>query len=66
MEGRDWLPMRRRSRKPRVVTSTHGSPRRSSSAFVATVVPIRMHWMRLVSSGWPFGCGSPVTWAAED
>jgi len=36
MRGRLWLPMCSRSRKPRVVTSAHRSPLRSSSALVAT------------------------------
>ena len=35
--------MRSASRKPRVVTSSVGSPLRSSSALVATVVPIFTH-----------------------
>ena len=41
MRGRFWYPMRSASPKPRVMTSTVGSPRRSSSALVATVVPSR-------------------------
>ena len=40
MSGRCWPPMRMASSSPAVMTSTVGSPRRSSSAFVATVVPI--------------------------
>jgi hypothetical protein len=38
--GRACVPIRSASRKPRVVTSTTRSPRRSSRALVATVVPI--------------------------
>ena len=38
--GRAWVAIRSASRKPRVVTSSVRSPRRSRSAFVATVVPI--------------------------
>ena len=40
MSGRCWPPIRIASSNPAVITSTVGSPRRSSSAFVATVVPI--------------------------
>src|SRR3569832_255318 len=38
--GRFWYAMRSASRKPCVVTSSVGSPLRSRSALVATVVPI--------------------------
>ena len=38
--GRAWLPMRSASAKPRLTTSSVRSPLRSSSALVATVVPI--------------------------
>ena len=38
--GRAWLPMRSASAKPRLTTSRVRSPLRSSSALVATVVPI--------------------------
>ncbi len=38
--GLACVAMRNASRKPRVITSTVGSPLRSSSALVATVVPI--------------------------
>ncbi len=41
--GRDWLPMRRRSRKPRVISSACLWPLRSRSAFVATVVDSLMY-----------------------
>ena len=44
--GRFWYAMRNASRKPRVVTSSVGSPLRSSSALVATVVPILTHSTR--------------------
>jgi hypothetical protein len=40
MSGRCWPPIRMASSNPAVMTSSVGSPRRSSSAFVATVVPI--------------------------
>src|SRR5438552_8273624 len=43
IRGRSWYAMRSASRKPRVVTSSVGSPLRSSSALVATVVPIFTH-----------------------
>lgn len=49
MCGLAWLPMRRMSRKPLLVTRTIGSPLRSSKAFVATVVPIRIQPIRVVS-----------------
>src|ERR1700681_4637841 len=38
--GRVWLPIRSASAKPRLTTRRVRSPRRSSSALVATVVPI--------------------------
>ena len=38
--GRAWLPMRSTSAKPRFTSSSMRSPLRSSSALVATVVPI--------------------------
>ena len=38
--GRAWLPMRSMSAKPRLTSSRVRSPLRSSSALVATVVPI--------------------------
>ena len=38
--GRAWYPIRSASRKPRVAISSVRSPLRSSSALVATVVPI--------------------------
>jgi hypothetical protein len=38
--GLDWLPMRNTSQKPLVVTKAVRSPLRSSSALVATVVPM--------------------------
>lgn len=41
--GRDWFPMSRRSRKPRVISSACLWPLRSSSAFVATVVDSLMY-----------------------
>jgi hypothetical protein len=41
IRGRSWYPIRSASPNPRVITSAVRSPRRSSSAFVATVVPIR-------------------------
>ena len=44
--------MRKPSRKPCVVTSTVGSPLRSSKALVATVVPILTH------SIWSTGMGA--------
>ena len=43
MSGRDWLPMKSRSPKPLVTTRAIRSPCLSRSAFVATVVPIRIH-----------------------
>jgi hypothetical protein len=46
--------MRSASRKPRVVTSSVGSPLRSSKALVATVVPIFTH------STWSGVIGSPA------
>lgn len=54
-----WLPMCSRSGKPFVTSSAQRSPLRSSSAFVATVVPMRMLPMREVSSGWSRGWGMP-------
>ena len=41
--GRAWLPMRSASAKPWLTTSRVRSPLRSSSALVATVVPILTH-----------------------
>ena len=41
--GLDWFPMWSKSLKPLVITSATLSPLRSSNAFVATVVPIRIH-----------------------
>jgi hypothetical protein len=49
--------MRSASRKPRVVTSSVRSPLRSSSALVATVVPIFTHSTCCGVIGWPdFSC----------
>ena len=50
--GRAWLPMRSASAKPRLTTSSVRSPLRSSSALVATVVPI------LTASIGPGGIGA--------
>ena len=61
MAGRAWLPMWRRSRKPAVMARAQRSPSRSSNAFVATVVPMRMEAMREVSKGDERGCGMPVS-----
>ena len=52
--------MRRPSRKPRVVTSSVGSPLRSSSALVATVVPIFTHSTSAGVTGSP--AFSPRRW----
>jgi hypothetical protein len=49
--GRAWLPIRSASAKPRLTISSVRSPLRSSSALVATVVPI------LTASIWPGGIG---------
>ena len=51
MLGLAWLPIFSRSRKPLVVSSAHLSPRRSSKALVATVVPILIAAILLVSRG---------------
>ena len=50
--GLAWVAMRSASRKPRVITSTVRSPRRSSSALVATVVPIftQSTWAGVIAS----------------
>ena len=53
--GRVWVPMRSRSAKPSVMTSATASPRRSSSALVATVVPILTLATRAAGIGSP-GC----------
>ena len=45
--------MRSPSRKPLVVTSSVRSPLRSSSALVATVVPIFTHSTCSAGTGWP-------------
>ena len=45
--------MRSESANPRVVTNTVRSPLRSSSALVATVVPIFTASMAPSGSGWP-------------
>ena len=50
--GRVWYPILRTSANPAVVTKRVGSPCRSSSALVATVVPI------LTVSIWSSGIGS--------
>ncbi len=41
MSGLAWVPIRSTSAKPRVSATAVGAPRRSSSALVATVVPMR-------------------------
>ena len=65
MFGRAWLPMYSKSRKPCVITSAVLSPFRSSSALVATVVPIRIQSSWLVSSGSFAGRGVPVSYVQE-
>ena len=60
MSGRAWFPISSASPKPRVVTSAKRAPSRSSSPFVATVVPIRIHSIRDASSGASRGCATPV------
>ncbi len=49
--GRFWYAMRRASRNPSVMTRTVGSPRRSSRALVATVVPILTAATRSAGTG---------------
>ena len=61
MSGLAWFPMARRSPYPSVTTSADRAPSRSSSAFVATVVPMRIHSMRSVGTGASRGIVSPVT-----
>ena len=61
MSGLAWFPMARRSPNPSVTTSADRAPSRSSSAFVATVVPMRIHSMRSVGTGASRGIVSPVT-----
>ena len=48
--GRDWFPMNCRSANPFVVTKATLCPFLSSNAFVATVVPMRIESMRVVST----------------
>src|SRR5512147_316157 len=61
--------MRSASRKPRVMTSTVGSPLRSSSALVATVVPILTAAIRSTgigcSAATPSRCRMPATAASR-
>ena len=66
MSGRCCCPIRSTSRKPRVVTSSVGSPLRSSNALVATVVPRRTDStctspgaLRRTTSPMPRMAGSP-------
>ncbi len=40
-DGRVWSPIAHRSAKPRVIARAVAAPRRSSSALVASVVPMR-------------------------
>ena len=61
MFGRAWLPMASRSLNPRVATSAVLAPCRSSSAFVATVVPMRIHSIWSVGTGASLGIFLPVT-----
>ena len=60
IRGRACVPIARRSRKPAVTTSSERAPFRSSSALVATVVPMRMLPMLAVGSGASRGWGTPV------
>ncbi len=55
MSGRSPYPIRSASPKPRVIANSVGSPLRSSSALVATVVP-----MRTVAGGGSAPAGVPV------
>ena len=61
MSGLAWFPMASKSRNPSVTTSADRAPSRSRSAFVATVVPMRIHSMRSVGTGTSRGMEVPVT-----
>ena len=56
--GRAWLPMRSASAKPRLTISSTRSPLRSSSALVATVVPIFTASISPGGIGWSSGTPS--------
>jgi hypothetical protein len=58
--GLVWSPMRSRSLNPFVTTKAHFVEFLSSKAFVATVVPILIDEMLLVSIFWPRGIDAPV------
>src|SRR6266581_4581150 len=58
--GRSWYAISSASANPAVMTSTVGSPVRSSSAFVATVLPSRTSAIR--SAGIAAPGGTPSRW----
>mmetsp|Transcript_18458 Transcript_18458/g.58995 ORF Transcript_18458/g.58995 Transcript_18458/m.58995 type:complete len:211 (-) Transcript_18458:464-1096(-) len=60
MSGLACDPMCSTSAKPLLTRSAVRAPSRSSSALVATVVPIRIHSIRDEFSRSPRGCGTPV------
>lgn len=68
--GRACVPMCSRSGKPRVTSKAVLSPCLSSKALVATVVPILIHPIREVSTGWslekvcPVSCYAGMCWSA--
>lgn len=64
--GRAWLPICSRSLNPLFTTRATGSPARSRRALVATVVPMRIHPICLVSTS-PSGVSeSVVSWDQND
>ena len=69
MRGRFWEAIRSASPKPSVITRTVGSPFRSSSALVATVVPSRTAAIRVAGTGAPGStpsrCRMPATAASR-